>query len=169
MSTIKAIRLLSSVSIAVILMLPLPALAAQTQETVGRFLVDIALLKKLDAPDPASAERSLREAGYTLPSLRLDGPLTEDAVVGIGQALGLNLRTHRAGAPFTDTQASDFLSTFRDVLSRGNGDSGKQGAQGKKDDEENPPGPYPRPDGAADPASKGKGKKKGLQSPCEPH
>ena len=129
-------------------------IASAAEITVGGFLQEIARTKKLATTDAATAQAAIRAAGVDLPPLVLDRPLTEGDVAAISRSLGLRVTTTRPDAPFDGGRVDDFLATFGPTIAKPQG--------------EDPPGPYPRPDGAADPAEKGKGKKKGLVSPSDP-
>jgi hypothetical protein len=87
-----------------------PAFAGNV--TVGRFYTEIAKAKHMPAVDAASAEASLRGAGYRLPQLQLSKELTESDVTAISKSLGLSVTTTRPGAPVSDTQMSRFMASF---------------------------------------------------------
>src|SRR5512139_3875790 len=105
----------------------------------------IARASRLPAADPGSAASALRSRGVVLPALPPSKSLTEGDVVAIGRSLGLDLRTSRPEASFGEPEVTRFLRAFGGAL-RGNGDD----PPGVRSDND-PPGPYPRPEGAADP------------------
>ena len=160
----RHVSLVSSLVVLVAAAAAAPCVSADTT-TIGDFLVDVAALRHLQVSDGPSAAAALRSSGVAVPQLDLARALTEADVVAIGRALGIRLTTTRPGDRFDAPRVASFLATFRAEIggpgneARGKGDGGHQN---------DPPGPYPRPDNAADPASKGKGKKKGLESPCDP-
>jgi len=87
-----------------------PALAGSV--TVGRFYTEIAKAKHMSAVDAASAEASLRGAGYRLPQLELGKDLTESDVTAISKSLGLSVTTSRPTATVSETQMNRFMSSF---------------------------------------------------------
>ena len=125
-----------------------PALAADL--TVGDFLVEIAKAKRLSADGAVSAQDALRSAGYALPSLDLGKRLTEGDVARIGTSVGLRVSTTKPEAPFTTEQTAAFMDSFGRQL----------GAVGDE--------PATPRDHTGNNKSKGKGKKKGHQSPTDP-
>jgi hypothetical protein len=139
----------------------LPALANPV--TVGSFYTEIAKMKQHHPADAASAETSLRAAGYQLPTLALGKTLTEGDIASIGNALGLNVITSRPTEPVTDVQLGRFVSSF-----------------GMQMGGSEPPSPYSTdshrihshdddPGNSGNSKSKGKGKKKGHnKSPSHP-
>jgi hypothetical protein len=125
------------------------AIAAPHDVTTGQFLVEIAKAQKLDAADPASASNSLRAAGFRVPDVQLEKPLTEGTVSSIATALGLRITTHNPDATFNNDQMDAFLKSFSRDLGIRTGETSLTGA---------------------DPLTKGKGKKKGLtKSRSEPY
>ena len=130
-----------------------PALAGSV--TVGRFYTEIAKAKHMSAVDAASAEASLRGAGYRLPQLELGKDLTESDVTAISKSLGLSVTTSRPTATVSETQMNRFMSSFSQEIAIGGGDT-------------NPQSPT---DVIGDPGNSGngKGKKKGHnKSTSEP-
>lgn len=87
-----------------------PAFAGNV--TVGRFYTEIAKAKHMSAVDAASAEVSLRGAGYRLPELQLSKELTESDVTAISKSLGLSVTTTRPEAPVSETQMNRFMASF---------------------------------------------------------
>lgn len=140
----------------IVLAAMVPAFAADGVK-VGEFVVKVAEAKQLPAANTATAERSLRDAGYDLPALDLNGALTERVVVQISRALGINVSTSSPDAVFTTTQVNDFFSVFGQDVGVVNNPGG--------DDNPQPRGDKPK----VDPLTKGKGKKKGLKrTPQDP-
>ena len=88
------------------------AFADGSEVTTGQFLVAVAKAHKLDVSDPANAADALRAAGYAIPKVVFDEPLTEGAVVSIAAALRFNLTTQTPDAAFTQTQMNVFLQSF---------------------------------------------------------
>ena len=122
------------------------------QPTVGDFLHRVATARLFPAVDGPDAERLLRASGVGLPALNLADGLTEGTVVAISGALGLRVSTSRPDAPFRE----DSVSLFLDLMVTEAPSPEHSASTGE-------PGPYPRPnDRAADPRTKGRGKKKGL-------
>lgn len=117
------------------------AMAAPRTVSTGQFLVEVAKAQRLDAADPASAANSLRAAGFKLPDVALDKPLTEGMVTSIASALGIRVTTKNPDASFGADQMDNFLKNFSRELSAQAGDTTVAGS---------------------DPLTKGKGKKKGL-------
>ena len=87
-----------------------PAFAGNV--TVGRFYTEIAKAKHMSAVDAASAEVSLRGAGYRLPELQLNKELTESDVTAISKSLGLSVTTTRPEATVSETQMNRFMASF---------------------------------------------------------
>jgi len=150
-----------------LLLMAVSGATAGTKPVVGDLLVEIAHLRGIAADDAVSAERDLRASGIDLPVFDLRDPLTEGAVVGITRSLGLHAKTSRPDAGLDAEAMTRFLVGFAVDI----GDAGEQNATHSDDSDNGKRGPYPRPnDNAADPLTKGKGKKKGLpQSPSHPH
>jgi len=111
MRRVNRIGLIAVLAVAVA---ALPALAGNV--TVGRFYTEIAKAKQLTAVDGASAESSLRAAGFQLPSIALGKTLTEGDVMSISNSLGLKVTTSRPTEPVTDSQMSQFVSSFGSQL-----------------------------------------------------
>jgi len=139
----KPMKRMGVVAVLGIFGLVAPALAGDV--TVGRFYTEIAQAKHLTYADPASAEASLRGAGFDLPSLALDKSLTEGDVASISNAIGLTVTTQRPSRVVTDSQMNMFLTSF----------GGQIGVSGN--------GPYETYSQGGDPgqSGNGKGKKKG--------
>jgi hypothetical protein len=151
MRRVNRIGLIAVLTVAVA---ALPALAGSV--TVGRFYTEIAKAKQLTSVDGASAEASLRAAGFQLPSLALGKTLTEGDVTSISNVLGLKVTTSRPTEPVSDSQMSQFVSSFSTQLSASKGSI---------------PTPYSIDSAGGDPGNSGngKGKKKGHnKSPNEP-
>jgi hypothetical protein len=132
-----------------------PAFAGNV--TVGRFYTEIAKAKQMTAVDASSAEASLRAAGFRLPDLALGKSLTEGDVTSISNALGLAVTTSRPTELVSDSQMSQFMSSF-----------GSQLSAPKGSDQLNP---YVTNSQNGDPGNSGngKGKKKGHnKSTSEP-
>ena len=84
--------------------------------TVGRFYTEIAKAKQLTAVDAVSAEASLRAAGFRIPELSLGKSLTEGDITSIANSLGLAVSTSRPNELVSDSQMSQFLSSFSSQL-----------------------------------------------------
>ncbi len=151
MKNLKSLKVVAAVLIA-LAMLAAPALAAGQDLTVGKFLMEIAKVKQLDAVDALTARTSLANAGIKVGNLDLDKGLTQGDVVVISNAAGLPMSTSTPEAAFSNDQMVTFIGTFGPELG---GDDGNQTA-----------GDKPK----VDPRDKGKGLKKGLykRSPSEP-
>jgi len=93
-----------------------PAFAGNV--TVGRFYKDLAQAKHLGSVDGASAEASLRGAGFNLPSLSLDKGLTEGDMTSISSALGLTVTTDRPSQLISEAQLNTFMASFGSQLSK---------------------------------------------------
>ena len=130
----------------------IPVYAGGASLTVGDFIHRVALARQLPAVDGMDAERLIRSTGAELPALNLDAQLTEGVVVGISRSLGLKVSTSRPDQPFQSESVNlllDLMATQAPVPDRSTASE--------------EPGPDPRPnDQAADPRTKGRGKKKGL-------
>ena len=149
MRRVNRIGLIAVLAVAAV---ALPALAGNV--TVGNFYTEIAKAKRLTAVDGASAEASLRAAGYQLPVLALGKTLTEGDVSSISGVLGLRVTTTRPTEPVSDSQMAQFVGSFSTQL-------GKNAAGS----------PYTINSQGGDPGNSGngKGKKKGHnKSPSEP-
>ena len=128
-----------------------PALVADSGITVGDFLLRIATAENLHPGDGADAARLLRAGGVNLPVVRPGALLTEGTVAAISRAFGIRVTTSRPDAPFGQDAVDAFMIQFKPEVS-----GSDQAATGDS-------GPYPRPnDNAADPRTKGRGKKKGI-------
>jgi hypothetical protein len=145
--------------LAVIILFASVSLAPAGEDTtVGDFMVALAEASGLHASSQAVAERSLRDAGWTLPRLDLNAHLTEGSVAAIAVACGIPVTTSNPQAPFGDAQVQSFISVFSQEL--GEAPTPEASPDGSK------PDPW---DHGADPRTKGKGKKKGLyKSPASP-
>lgn len=116
-----------------------PAFAGDV--TVGRFYMEIARTKHLAAKDAASAESTLKSAGYALPTLALDKSLTEGDMTSISKALGVTVTTQQPSHPISESQMNSYIASFG---------SGVQAPENRTESAQM---------GAS--RSKGKGKKKG--------
>jgi hypothetical protein len=87
-----------------------PAFAGNV--TVGRFYTELAQAKHLVAVDAASAESSLRGAGFNLPKLALDKSLTEGDMTSISTSLGLAVTTDRPSHPVGESELNTFMSSY---------------------------------------------------------
>jgi hypothetical protein len=87
-----------------------PAFAGNV--TVGRFYTELAQAKRLVSVDAASAEASLRGAGFNLPKLDLGKSLTEGDMTSISTALGLSVTTEKPSQLISDAQLNTFMSSF---------------------------------------------------------
>lgn len=151
MKNLKSLKVVAAVLIA-LAMLAAPALAAGQDLTVGKFLIEIAKVKQLDAADAITARASLANVGIRVGNLNLDKGLTQGDVVLISNAAGLPMSTSTPEATFSNDQMVTFISTFGPELGGG--------------DDNTTMGDKPK----VDPRDKGKGLKKGLykRSPSEP-
>src|SRR5215813_3611693 len=113
MRRVNRIGLIAVLAVAAV---ALPALAGNV--TVGNFYTEIAKAKRLTAVDGASAEASLRAAGYQLPNLALGKTLTEGDVSSISGVLGLRVTTTRPTEPVSDSQLAQFVSSFSTQLGK---------------------------------------------------
>jgi hypothetical protein len=87
-----------------------PAFAANV--TVGHFYTELAQAKHLVSADAASAEASLRGAGFNLPELALGKSLTEGDMTSISNALGVAVTTERPSELITESQLNTFMASF---------------------------------------------------------
>jgi uncharacterized membrane protein (DUF441 family) len=92
-----------------------PAFAGNV--TVGRFYTELAQAKQLVSVDAASAEASLRGAGFDLPKLSVDKSLTEGDMTSISNALGVAVTTQRPSQPISESQLNTFMSSFGKQIS----------------------------------------------------
>jgi hypothetical protein len=113
--------------------------------TVGQFYAELAQAKHLVSVDAASAEASLRSAGFNLPKLALGKNLTEGDLTSISTALGIAVTTQSPTDPISVTQLNTYMGSFgsqigapkagttpRETYSQG-GDPGQSGnGKGKK-------------------------------------
>lgn len=131
--------------------------------TFDDFLLRVAEAKGLDATDGATARADLARQGVALPDVAPRAPLTEAHVAAVSRSLGIAVRTRSPESPF----ASDSVERYFAVFGREIRSSGDPSAASESNEDT---GPYPRPnEKAADPAERGKGKKKGLPvSPSAP-
>ena len=141
---------------AVVILAAFAPAALAENVTVGDFLARIASAKELSAADGASAERSLRSAGYNIPSLDLNAALTEGMVVQISNSFGVNVRTSNPTGPFSLVQVNSYMNAFGSTFGAKPGEKPDPVAKGDK----------PK----TDPLTKGNGKKLGLKkrSPSDP-
>ena len=126
-----------------------PAMAADLV-TVKDFVVRVAEAKELPATSCDGATSSLRRAGFNLPVVDCNSPLTEGDVARISGGIGIRVTTSQPDAAFSMSQMDAFFGAFNDDLS---------GVTGTDTHVEGHP---------VDPLEKGKGKKKGLRSPDDP-
>ncbi len=146
----KIYRFLTILICCAVATVPVPATDGSLD--VGELLHRVARVRNLPAVDGPDAARLLRESGVALPDLSLDQVLTEGMVVAISRSIGVRLKSSRPDAVFD----SRSLDIYLDMVSRQTPAPEPSATAGE-------PGPYPRPEGpAADPRTKGKGKKKGL-------
>jgi hypothetical protein len=128
-----------------------PAFAGNV--TVGRFYTELAQAKRLVSVDAASAEASLRGAGFNLPKLDLGKSLTEGDMTSISSALGLNVTTEKPSQLISESQMNTFMTSFGSQL-------GAQAVKGGAQFQTNTLPPQ---------SGNGKGKKKGHhKSTSEP-
>lgn len=135
------------------------ATRASDPPTVGEFVRQIAELRSLPADTPEAARDALGAAGVPIDLTSLDRTLTEGGVVDVMSALGIAVTTGHPDRAFDGDRLARFLVAMTPEI-----------APSTAADSTDTTGPYPRPnDRAADPATKGKGKKKGLPvSPSSP-
>ena len=150
----KNLKVLGGVAaVLVALALCVPAVAANNV-TVGDFVMELAKVRGFTSSNAAQAKASIESTGITVPVTDFDRTLTQGDVVAIGNAAGLNLNSSTPEAAFTGDQVNSFIVSFAPELTvpdDGEQTSNKEG------------------NNAADPRTKGKGKKKGLfRSPSEP-
>jgi hypothetical protein len=127
--------------------------------TVGGFYTRLGKIKQIGFVDAAGVEAKLREAGFQLPALSLDKPLTEGDVAAIATSLGVTVTTHAPTAAVSVSQADAFLSGYGSRLGAKVGNPGAE------------PTIYGDGTGGIDPGNSGngKGKKKGHnKSTSEP-
>jgi hypothetical protein len=91
-----------------------PAFAGNV--TVGRFYTQLAQAKHFVSVDAASAEASLRAAGFNLPRLALDKGLTEGDMTAISTTLGLAVTTERPTQLISEAQLNTFMASFGNQL-----------------------------------------------------
>lgn len=140
----------AAVAVAVLLVL-VPAEAADA--SVGDLLVRLATALNLPATSPAAAAEALRAAGYEIPALDLDKVLTEGDVVAVARALGIRVSSSSPDAAFDASKIEILVESL--VLPEL--DPSSADPLGLSDDN------------GADPATKGRGRKKGLdKTPSEP-
>ncbi len=99
-----------------------PAFAANV--TVGQFYTELAQAKHLVSADAASAEASLRGAGFNLPKLALGKSLTEGDMTSISSALGVAVTTERPSELITESQLNTFMASFGGQITAANGKIG---------------------------------------------
>ena len=99
-----------------------PAFAANV--TVGQFYTELAQAKYLVSADAASAEASLRGAGFNLPKLALGKSLTEGDMTSISSALGVAVTTERPSELITESQLNTFMASFGGQITAANGKIG---------------------------------------------
>jgi len=145
----KVLRI-SAVAIAmVVAAAAVPTLAAG-DVTVGQFIQQLAMTKKLNSSDAGTAADSLEAAGVKLPGgLDYSSALTEGTVTSISRSAGLNVRSSNPERAFSSDQMDRFFMSFSRELST------KSDVTVKGDD---PPGTDPP---SSDNSQRGKGKKKG--------
>jgi hypothetical protein len=131
----------------------MPAFSGDRDElTTGAFVMKLASAAGLTDTTPEVATRSLRAAGWELPTLDNGAILTEGTVVSIANSIGIDVETTSPEATFTSEQTEAFIVTFEQEFGFDESDS-------TRGDDNN----------GADPLTKGKGLKKGLRkSPSEP-
>jgi len=91
-----------------------PAFAGNV--TVGNFYMELAQAKHFVSVDAASAEASLRGAGFNLPKLTLDKSLTEGDMTSIATSLGLAVTTERPSQLISASQMNAFMASFGSQL-----------------------------------------------------
>jgi hypothetical protein len=107
MTRVNRLGLIAAIAIGTALA---PAFAADV--TVGRFYTELAKAKQLASANAASAEASLRGAGFKLPELALNKPLTEGDVTSISKAIGVTVTTSRSASPISESQLNAFMASF---------------------------------------------------------
>jgi hypothetical protein len=96
-----------------------PAFAGNV--SVGRFYTEVAQAKRLGAADAASAEASLRGAGFNLPNLALDKNLTEGDMTSISSVLGLTVTTDKPSQLISEAQLNTFMASFGSQIGKSKG------------------------------------------------
>ncbi len=152
MKNLKSLKVVAAVLIA-FAMLAAPALAAGQDLTVGKFLIEIAKVKQLDAVDAATARLALANAGIKIGEMDLNKTLTQGDVVQISNAAGIPVSTTTPESAFTNDQMAVYISTFRPELDA--------------DDSGNNPHAHGKPP-YFDPHEKGQHKGHMKRSPAEP-
>lgn len=90
----------------------LPALA-ESDATVGQFVIRLAKARNLGATDARVAVDSLRGVGVRLPAdLDFSKPLTEGDVARLSRAFGVNVTTANPDNTFTNDQVDRFFGAF---------------------------------------------------------
>ena len=169
----KVKRLIAvAATIAMVGAVALPAFAAGSEVTVGRFVQELAKIKNLNATDAEIAADSLAAVGVRLPAdINLSKRLTEADVAKISRLAGVRVSTSNPERPFSDDQVDQFFVAFGEDLA-GDEDDDFDTRNGETPGGEsgsangNGPGfnPYTKGKGGA----KGKKKGHGPVSPTEP-
>jgi hypothetical protein len=152
MKNLKSLKVVAAVLIA-FAMFAAPALAAGQDLTVGKFLIEIAKVKQLDAVDAAAARTALANAGIIIGDMDLNKNLTQGDVVRISSAIGLTLSTSTPEVAFTADEMVVYINTFGPDLDA--------------DDSGNNPHAHGKPP-YFDPHEKGQHKGHTKRSPSEP-
>jgi len=124
--------------------------------TVGKFYTELAQAKHLVSVDAASAEASLRGAGFNLPRLALGQSLTEGDMTSISNVLGIAVTTQRPAELISESQLNTYMASFGSQIAAPKAGTGS---------------PYETYSQGGDPGNSGngKGKKKGHnKSTSEP-
>jgi len=103
---------------AALVSIPAIPVLASGEVRVGDFYKEIATLQGIPAADGAVAESGLRSLGINLPSLELTKVLTEADLVGISDAMGVHVTTHRPLAEVTHDLVNGYTRSFRMDLRR---------------------------------------------------
>ena len=111
----KQVNRLGMIAVLAVGMVLAPAFAGNV--TVGRFYMELAQAKRLVSVDAASAEASLRGAGYGLPKLALNKGITEGDMTAISNALGVAVTTQKPSQLISETQLNTFMASFGSQLS----------------------------------------------------
>jgi len=103
-------------TIAVLAVAAVVAPAFTGDVSAGRFYKELAQAKHLVSVDAASAEASLRGAGFGLPALPLNKSLTEGDVTSISNALGLKVTTQKPSQLISEAQLNSYMFSFGSQL-----------------------------------------------------
>jgi hypothetical protein len=154
----KSLRTLIAVTAVVGILAAAPVLAEQV--TVGRFVMDLAKAKRLEAVDARSAAAALDRVGVRIPAgTDFSKRLTEGDVARLSRLAGLNVTTTNPDGSFDNDRLGSFFTVFASELATGSARS----STSTEGEESGPPfDPYAKGNGGS------KGKKLGHRSPSDP-